>query len=138
MAERVLDDARASARVRWHGIDARRQGTARTIRTRLQRAGHAGLKRTAHVCEDYASTPATTMQCRDVLGCERLDHGYRLLTDEAICARARDDGVAFTCRPKPSTRERDAIRIGAIKHMYDAGPRSRWRPTTRNVRDRHR
>jgi adenosine deaminase len=48
-------------------------------------------------------------------------NGYRLLTDEIMCARARDDGVAFTCCPKPSTRERDAIRVGAIKKMHDAG-----------------
>jgi adenosine deaminase len=59
--------------------------------------------------------------CRDVLGCDRLDHGYRLLTDATLCARARDDGVAFTCCPKPSTRERDARRMSAIKHMHAAG-----------------
>ena len=88
----------------------------------FQRAGRAGLKRTAHVCEDYAPTPATNYAvCRDVLGCDRLDHGYRLLTDETLCARAREDGIAFTCCPKPSTRERDAIRLDAIKHMHAAG-----------------
>jgi len=33
----------------------------------------------------------------------------------------REDGVAFTCCPKPSTRERDARRVDAIKHMHAAG-----------------
>jgi adenosine deaminase len=36
-------------------------------------------------------------------------------------ARARDDGAVFTGCPKPSTRERDAIRLGAIAGMRAAG-----------------
>jgi len=87
-----------------------------------RRAGAAGLRRTAHVCEDYALTPpANYAVCRDLLGCERLDHGYRLLGDAALLARAREEAVAFTCCPKPSTRERDATRVGAIRAMLEAG-----------------
>jgi len=125
VAERVLDDVLTHPHeyVVGIGIDGPEdKGPPERFAPVFQRAGRAGLKRTAHVCEDYAPTPAANYAvCRDVLGCDRLDHGYRLLTDETICARARADGIAFTCCPKPSTRERDAIRVGAIKHMYDAG-----------------
>jgi adenosine deaminase len=125
MAERVLDDvlAHPHAYVVGLGIDGPEdKGPPERFAPVFQRAGRAGLKRTAHVCEDYALTPATNYAvCRDVLGCDRLDHGYRLLTDETLCARARQDGITFTCCPKPSTRERDAIRLDAIKHMHAAG-----------------
>jgi adenosine deaminase len=89
-----------------------------------RRAAEAGLRRTAHVCEDYAPTPPENYAvCRDLLGCERLDHGYRLLGDDALVARARSEDVAFTCCPKPSTRERDATRLAAIGAMVEAGLR---------------
>lgn len=88
----------------------------------FQRAGRAGLRRTAHVCEDYAATPAANYAvCRDLLGCDRLDHGYRLLSDPAMLARASEDGVFFSCCPKPSTRERDATRLDAIRAMSERG-----------------
>jgi adenosine deaminase len=125
VAERVLDDVLAHPHeyVVGIGLDGPEdQGPPARFAPVFQRAGRAGLKRTAHVCADYAATPAANYAvCRDVLGCDRLDHGYRLLTDAALCARAREDGVAFTCCPKPSTRERDAIRVGAITRMHAAG-----------------
>lgn len=33
------------------------------------------------------------------MGCERIDHGYHVVEDEAIVARCRDEGVVFTCTP---------------------------------------
>src|SRR5262249_34097035 len=125
LAERVLDDVLAHPHewVVGLGLDGPEdKGPPERFAAVFQRAGRAGLKRTAHVCEDYAPTPAAHYAvCRDVLGCDRLDHGYRLLTDATLCARARDDGVAFTCCPKPSTRDRDASRLDAIHHMHDVG-----------------
>ena len=125
VAERVLDDVLAHPHewVVGLGLDGPEdKGPPERFASVFQRAGRAGLKRTAHVCEDYAPTPAANYTvCRDMLGCERLDHGYRLLTDATLCARARADGVAFTCCPKPSTRDRDASRWDAIHHMHDAG-----------------
>jgi len=125
VAERVLDDVLAHPHewVVGLGLDGPEdKGPPERFASVFQRAGRAGLKRTAHVCEDYAPTPAANYTvCRDVLGCERLDHGYRLLTDATLCARARADGVAFTCCPKPSTRDRDASRLDAIHHMHDTG-----------------
>jgi adenosine deaminase len=37
--------------------------------------------------------------CLDQLGCERIDHGYHILADDAVVARCRDDGIHFTCCP---------------------------------------
>lgn len=125
VAERVLDDVLAHRHeiVAGVGIDGPEdKGPPERFAALYARAGRAGLKRTAHVCEDYAPIPASNyLVCRDVLGCDRLDHGYRLVNDAAVVARARDDGLAFTCCPKPSTRERDPVRFGAIKAMFDAG-----------------
>jgi len=62
-----------------------------------QAAGKAGLRRTSHACED--APPPNIVTCLDVLGCERLDHGYHILEDPAVVARCRDTGIFFTCCP---------------------------------------
>jgi adenosine deaminase len=125
VAEQVIDDVLAHRidEVVGIGLDGPEdKGPPGQFAALYARAGRAGLKRTAHVCEDYAPTPAANYAvCRDVLGCERLDHGYRILTDEGMADRARDDGITFTACPKPSTRERDAIRLGAIGQMLARG-----------------
>ncbi len=60
-------------------------------------AGAAGLHRTAHASED--AHPRNIVTCLDLLGCERIDHGYHVIDDDAIFARCRDEGVLFTCTP---------------------------------------
>jgi adenosine deaminase len=60
-------------------------------------AGDAGLHLTSHASEDAPPVNITT--CLDVLGCERIDHGYHILADEAVVERCRDDGIHFTCCP---------------------------------------
>jgi adenosine deaminase len=60
-------------------------------------AGRAGLHRTSHAAED--GPPANITTCLDVLGCERVDHGYHILEDGAVVERCRDDGIHFTCCP---------------------------------------
>jgi len=62
---------------------------------RLAREG--GLRLTAHACEDAPPRNITT--CLDVLGCERIDHGYYVLDDDQVVDRVRDDGVFFTVAP---------------------------------------
>jgi adenosine deaminase len=62
---------------------------------RLARSG--GLRLTAHACEDAPAQNITT--CLDVLGCERIDHGYHILGDDDVVARCRDDGILFTVCP---------------------------------------
>jgi adenosine deaminase len=63
----------------------------------FQRAGRAGLRRTSHASEDAPPRNITT--CLDELGCERIDHGYHILEDEAVIRRCRDEGIYFTCCP---------------------------------------
>jgi adenosine deaminase len=57
-------------------------------------AGRAGLRRTSHASED--APPANIVTCLDVLGCERIDHGYYVLDDPAVLQRALDQRLAFT------------------------------------------
>lgn len=63
----------------------------------FQLAGRAGLRRTSHASEDAPAQNIVT--CLDALGCERIDHGYHILEDEAVVRRARDEGIFFTCCP---------------------------------------
>lgn len=58
------------------------------------RAGKGGLRRTAHAGElGVAANIATSL---DVLGCERIDHGYAMVTDPTVMARVADSGVHVT------------------------------------------
>ncbi len=61
-------------------------------------AEQAGLHRTAHVAE-MGGHPRNVETCLDLLGCERLDHGYRVLEDDRIVRRCADEGVIFTVVP---------------------------------------
>jgi adenosine deaminase len=58
------------------------------------RAREAGLHRTAHAGERNSSEEIAASL--DLLGCERIDHGYAVLGDRALVARMRDDGVHVT------------------------------------------
>jgi adenosine deaminase len=62
---------------------------------RLAKSG--GLRLTAHACED---APAKNIEtCLDLLGCERIDHGYHILGDDALVDRCREEGITFTVCP---------------------------------------
>ena len=93
-----------------------------------RRAARAGLKRTAHVCEDnqtLAEAPPSHLDdCLDRLQCDRLDHGYNLLASEAAVARARDSGVFFTVCGVTSVAANRARRLAAIERMAAAGLRT--------------
>jgi adenosine deaminase len=60
-------------------------------------AKQGGLRLTAHACEDAPAQNITT--CLDVLGCERLDHGYHVLSDPEVVRRVLGDGIVFTTCP---------------------------------------
>jgi adenosine deaminase len=62
---------------------------------RLAKKG--GLRITSHACEDAPAKNITT--CLDLLGCERIDHGYHILGDEAVVQRCREEGITFTVCP---------------------------------------
>jgi adenosine deaminase len=60
-------------------------------------AASGGLRLTSHACEDAPAANVTT--CLDLLGCERIDHGYHVLGDPEVTARCRDEGIFFTACP---------------------------------------
>ena len=60
-------------------------------------AGANGLRLTAHACEE--GPPRNIETCLDLLGCERIDHGYHVIDDERIMARCAAEGVVFNCTP---------------------------------------
>ncbi len=60
-------------------------------------ARRAGLHRTLHAGEDG---PAENIRIAlEVLGCERIDHGFRLLDDPDLTARIVDEGIPLTVCP---------------------------------------
>lgn len=83
-------------------------------------AGAAGLKRTAHSSE-HAPVAINTVTCLDMLGCDRIDHGYFVLEDDAVVERCRDEQVAFTGVFTTSRRSWRPWRRASIKAMLDAG-----------------
>jgi adenosine deaminase len=91
------------------------------------RATRAGLRKTAHVCEDNQSLdeapPSNFDACIDVLHCDRLDHGYNLLASPATVARARDSGMYFAVCGVTSVAANRQRRLDAIGTMARAGLR---------------
>ncbi|QHC75481.1 hypothetical protein GSU40_14355 [Rathayibacter sp. VKM Ac-2805] len=85
-------------------------------------AGEAGLGRTAHSSE-HAPTAANTTTCLDLLGCDRIDHGYFVLEDPAVVQRVREQGVVFTVASTTSRRSWRPWRRASIRAMLDAGLR---------------
>ena len=62
-----------------------------------ERARAAGLHVTAHAGE---SGPAENVRnSLDILGCERIDHGYHVVDDAALVAQCKAAGTHFTCCP---------------------------------------
>ena len=59
------------------------------------RAGAAGLRRTAHVAHDGPADFIVT--CLELLGCERIDHGYHVVDDALLMKRLANEGVPFLC-----------------------------------------
>ncbi|MFI5938156.1 adenosine deaminase [Actinoplanes sp. NPDC051494] len=83
-------------------------------------AGAAGLRRTAHSSE-HAPIAANTITCLDVLGCDRIDHGYFVLEDDAVVARLRAEQVPFLVASTTSRRSWRPWRRASIAAMLEAG-----------------
>lgn len=62
-----------------------------------------GLHRTAHAGEH--GSPQNVITALGSLKCERIDHGYQIVTDPAIFYRLVDNGVHFTACPTVSSRQ---------------------------------
>lgn len=85
-----------------------------------QLARSAGLRRTAHSSE-HAPTAVNTITCLDQLHCDRIDHGYFILEDDAVVDRCRDQGVPFTCIFTTSRRSWRPWRRASIAEMVRRG-----------------
>ena len=85
-------------------------------------AGDRGLKRTAH-----ASEPARNVETAlDLLGCERIDHGYTVLDAPGLLKRCEDEGIVFTVVPTNSWYNRtlkgqDFAKVHPIAAMARTG-----------------
>jgi adenosine deaminase len=62
-----------------------------------------GLKVSAH-CAEQPGTSANFNYALDVLKCDRIDHGYCVLDDASVLARARNEGTWFTCAPTSTSQ----------------------------------
>jgi adenosine deaminase len=85
-------------------------------------AGEAGLKRTAHAGE-HAPTAETVQTALDMLGCDRIDHGYQILRDPRIVERCAQEGVLFDVAFTTSRRSLLSWRRESIAAMVEAGLR---------------
>ncbi|MGW4729845.1 adenosine deaminase family protein [Streptomyces shenzhenensis] len=83
-------------------------------------AGEAGLRRTAHSSE-HAPVAGNTITCLDVLGCDRIDHGYFVLEDDAVVARLREEQVPLCVISTTSRRSWRPWRKASIAAMNEAG-----------------
>jgi adenosine deaminase len=88
-------------------------------------ARRAGLHCTAHCCEDYLTPkeapPTNYLICRDVLRCDRIDHGYNMLASDYVLAEARRDGLYFTPCAWTSLVHNRPKRPVRIRRMVEAG-----------------
>lgn len=83
-------------------------------------AGAAGLGRTAHTSE-HVPAARNAVTCLDVLGCDRLDHGYFVLEDDDVVARMVDQQVPFSVASTTSRRSWRPWRRASIAAMVEAG-----------------
>ena len=108
------------------GLDgAERAGPPATFAEAYALARRAGLHRTAHCCEDnqtlVEAPPTNYLICRDVLHCDRIDHGYNMLASDFVMTEARRDGLYFTPCAWTSLVHNRPHRPQRIRRMVEAG-----------------
>jgi adenosine deaminase len=126
MAMKFLDFVLADRRdeVIGIGLDYNEVGNPPALYSEVyRRAKNAGLHATAHAGENGPSKNVEASL--DLLGCERIDHGYHVIDDAALVAACRDRGTIFTVCPTTTTHTttyRDlAAPDHAIRRMSAAG-----------------
>lgn len=127
-AEQAMDEvlARRHELVVGIGLDGpERAGPPAQMAPLYRRAAQAGLRRTAHVCEDNQTLdeapPSNVRDCIELLHCDRLDHGYNLLASESDLQQARERGVYFCVCGVTSVARNQQRRLDSIRRMVDAG-----------------
>lgn len=84
-------------------------------------ARRLGLHAVAHAGEEGPA--AYVVEALDLLGAERIDHGYRSLEDPELVERLRRERVPLTLCPFSNVRLKGAQSLGEhpLKRMLDAG-----------------
>ncbi|MDI3403180.1 adenosine deaminase [Streptomyces cavernicola] len=108
------------------GMDgAERSGPPEQYAEVYQAAGRAGLRRTAHTCEDNQTLaeapPANITTTLDALGCDRIDHGYNILGDPAVVRRCAEEDTPFTVCSHTCVPQRLTTRWKTLRTMQRAG-----------------
>ena len=81
-------------------------------------AAAAGLRLTGHQGEN--SPAATAARAIDVLGLERLDHGFSVMEDPDLVARLADRRLAFTLCPNANVRINPDLFTEVGQHPFDS------------------
>ena len=83
----------------------------------------AGIRRTAHICEEGPPSHVTT--ALDELCVQRIDHGVRAAEDPAVLARLAREGIMLTVCPLSNVALKGFERVAdlPIRKMLDAGVR---------------
>jgi len=85
-------------------------------------AGRYGLKRTAHAGE--WGEPARNIETAiDLLGCDRIDHGYTVFQIDSLLKRCRDEQILFTIVPTNSYYNRE---LRGLVDDYKPEGESNW------------
>jgi adenosine deaminase len=66
-------------------------------------AHRAGFKTTAHAGERPVDGAKNVRVAMDLLKVDRIDHGYMIVEDADLTARARDNQIPFACTPVSTT-----------------------------------
>lgn len=61
------------------------------------------------------------IDCIEILGCDRLDHGYNMLADPAVVGRCRDCGIPCTVCSHTCVASRLRTRWDNISRMHEGG-----------------
>ncbi|WP_317931788.1 adenosine deaminase [Halioxenophilus sp. WMMB6] len=127
-AEGILSEIIANPRQQVAGIGLdgpEGKGPPQLFAWFYQQAKAAGLRCTAHVCEDNQSlidAPAKNYEvCKELLACDRFDHGYNLLHDSVLLNQAVLNQDVFNVCSVTSVVKNRARRLAAIKAMYEQG-----------------
>jgi adenosine deaminase len=100
-----------------------RKGAPEVFADAYRLAGRHGLHRTAHAGEHVAGPAgaANVRKCVELLGCERVDHGYYVLEDTAVVDWARKRGLHFNIAFTTSRRALRPWRRARVAEMLKQG-----------------
>ena len=102
-----------------------RKGAPELFAEAFALAGRHGLHRTAHAGEHVPGPAgaANVRTCVELLGCERVDHGYYVLEGPEVVPWARDRGLAFDVAFTTSRRALRPWRLASVREMLRQGLR---------------